>query len=62
MKSVSGHSSKFSHASSNAFFKFGSILRGGLIPVKIKFDVKRKKVDYKTVIECVKDVKIYLLG
>ena len=62
MKSVSGHSSKFSHASSNAFFKFGSILRGGLIPVKIKFDVKRKKVDYKTAIECGKRCQNIFIG
>ena len=38
-----------------AFIVVGSGSGGSA--VKYKFDVKRKKYDYKTVIECVKDVK-----
>ena len=47
---------------SNAFCTSFGIFGMVIDAVKINFDVKRKKVDYKTVIECVKDVQIYLLG
>ena len=35
----------------------GATRNAGNVAVKYKFDVKRKKYNYKTVIECVKDVK-----